>query len=148
MWLYGAMGALHWFVRRPMLALSNPGEHAAQSAARVWMWDFVFYLSFGVVVTSSVTIAGVLLVFSFLIVPAVIGSLFANRISMVLAIAWVSGIVASAAGLGGSYALDLPSGATIVVALAGCAGDRRRVEDAVDRRCCAACDALAARDAS
>jgi zinc/manganese transport system permease protein len=79
--------------------------------------DFVFYLSFGVVVTSSVTVAGVLLVFSILIVPAVIGLLFSSRMSAVLAIAWLAGIVASAAGLVGSYALDLPSGAAIVCAL-------------------------------
>ena len=79
----------------------------------------VFFLSFGVVVTSSVTTAGVLLVFSFLIVPAVIGSIFSGKLPVVLLIAWGVGIAACAAGLAGSYALDLPTGAAMVMALAG-----------------------------
>src|SRR5581483_6979104 len=83
----------------------------------VLAWDFLFYVSFGVVVTSSVTTAGVLVVFSFLIVPAVIGSLFATAIASVLAIAWGAGITASGAALVGSYILDLPTGAAIVTAL-------------------------------
>jgi len=79
----------------------------------------VFFLSFGIVVTSSVTTAGVLLVFSLLIVPAVIGFTFSDKLSVVLLIAWSAGIAASAAGLAGSYALDLPTGAAMVTALAG-----------------------------
>src|SRR6202040_1316818 len=82
----------------------------------VFVWDFLFFLSFGVVVTSSVTTAGVLLVFSFLIVPAVIGAMFSRSVPVVLAIAWSTGILASALGLGGSFALDLPTGAAMVVA--------------------------------
>jgi zinc/manganese transport system permease protein len=82
----------------------------------VSIWDFLFFLSFGVVVASSVSIAGVLLVFSFLIVPAVIGSIFSTDVRVVLPIAWGAGIVASAAGLAGAYALDLPTGAAMVTA--------------------------------
>ena len=70
--------------------------------------------------TSSVTTAGVLLVFSLLIVPAVIGSIFSDRLSVVLLIAWSAGIAACAVGLAGSYALDLPTGAAMVAAQAGC----------------------------
>ena len=84
----------------------------------VSIWDFLFFLSFGVVVASSVTTAGVLLVFSFLIVPAVIGSIFSERMPLLLALAWGVGIVASAAGLAGSYAFDLPTGAAMVIAFA------------------------------
>lgn len=68
--------------------------------------------------TSSVTTAGVLLVFSLLIVPAVVGSIFSTRLSVVLLIAWSVGIVACAAGLAGSYAFDLPTGAAMVTAQA------------------------------
>jgi zinc/manganese transport system permease protein len=114
--LYAAIGALHWIGRRRLFAFDDRREHA-QGTSGAALRDFVFYLSFGVVVTSSVTVAGVLLVFSILIVPAVIGLLFSSRMSAVLAIAWLAGIVASAAGLVGSYALDLPSGAAIVCAL-------------------------------
>ena len=79
----------------------------------VSIWDFLFFLSFAVVVTSSVTTAGVLLVFSFLIVPAVIGALFSRSLQIVLPIAWGAGILASASGLAGSYLLDLPTGAAV-----------------------------------
>jgi zinc/manganese transport system permease protein len=117
--LYTVIGLLHWWARRPLLSLSNERAPQGRSRLEVWSWDFGFFLSFGIVVTSSVTTAGVLLVFSLLIVPAVIGFTFSDKLSVVLLIAWSTGIAASAAGLAGSYALDLPTGAAMVTALAG-----------------------------
>jgi zinc/manganese transport system permease protein len=114
--LYGVVGLAHWFARRPMLAVATEVEPAGRSRLAVSLWDFLFFLSFGVVVTSSVTTAGVLLVFSFLIVPAVIGAMFSRAVPVVLAIAWSTGILASAFGLAGSFVLDLPTGAAMVVA--------------------------------
>src|ERR1043166_7692574 len=114
--LYGIIGLLHWFARRPMLAVANEAQPPERSALAVSLWDFLFFLSFGVVVTSSVTTAGVLLVFSFLIVSAVIGAMFSRAVPVVLAIAWSTGILASAVGLAGSFVLDLPTGAAMVVA--------------------------------
>ncbi|MEP6657685.1 MAG: metal ABC transporter permease [Betaproteobacteria bacterium] len=116
--LYAAIGVFHWFARAPLLAVSSATQPAGRSMLTVSGWDFLFFLSFGLVVASSVTIAGVLLVFSFLIVPAVIGSIFSARIEVVLAVAWSMGIAASAAGLAGSYAFDLTTGAAMVTAFA------------------------------
>jgi zinc/manganese transport system permease protein len=116
--LYAAIGLLHWLARKPLLAISGDAEPAGRSMLAVSLWDFAFFLSFGIVVTSSVTTAGVLLVFSFLIVPAVIGSLFSRRLKIVLPIAWGAGILASAAGLAGAYVLDLPTGAAMVATFA------------------------------
>jgi zinc/manganese transport system permease protein len=116
--LYAAIGVLHWFLRRPLLAVSSESQPHGRSAIAVSIWDFVFFLSFGIVVTSSVTTAGVLLVFSFLIVPAVMGTIFSRRLAVVLSIAWGTGVLASAAGLAGSYVLDLPTGAAMVAAFA------------------------------
>jgi zinc/manganese transport system permease protein len=113
--IYGALGLFHWLARRPIIALSQAG---AGAGGRAVAWDFLFYLSFGLAVTSSVAAAGVLLVFCFLIIPAVIGSLFANRIGHQLAIGWSVGVAASALGLAGAFALDLPTGAALVVAFA------------------------------
>jgi zinc/manganese transport system permease protein len=116
--LYAAIGILHWFLRRPLLAVSSEAQPAGRSMLVVSIWDFLFFLSFGIVVTSSVNTAGVLLVFSFLIVPAVIGSIFSNKVYVVLAVAWSVGILASAVGLAGSYVFDLPTGAAMVTAFA------------------------------
>jgi len=116
--LYAVIGLLCWFVRRPLLAVSSEMRPVGRSMAAVSIWDFLFFLAFGVVVTSSVTTAGVLLVFSFLIVPAVIGFIFSRDVRAVLAIAWGAGIAASAAGLAASYILDLPTGAAMVTAFA------------------------------
>ena len=102
--LYAAIGLLHFVLRR---SLTGAGSLA---------WEFVFYATFGVVVTSSVAIAGVLLVFSFLIIPAAIGVLFASSLARQLEIGWVAGLLTSAAGLAASYAFDLPTGATMVCA--------------------------------
>jgi zinc/manganese transport system permease protein len=113
--LYGAIGILSWFIRRPLLAAADapPGRFG-----RAAFWDLVFYLCFGVVVTSSVAVAGVLLVFCFLIVPALIGGLFSERTGVVLAIGWAAGALASSAGILGSFLLDAPTGAVTVVAFA------------------------------
>ena len=114
--LYAVIALLHWLARRPLLAVSSETTPVGRSVLAVLIWDFLFFLSFGVVVASSVSIAGVLLVFSFLIVPAVIGFIFSTDVRVVLPIAWGAGIVASAAGLAGAYALDLPTGAAMVTA--------------------------------
>jgi zinc/manganese transport system permease protein len=114
--LYAAIGLLHWLLRGPLLAVSTESQPRGQSGLAVSIWDFVFFLSFGIVVTSSVATAGVLLVFSYLIVPAVIGTMFSRAVLSVLLIAWTVGILASAAGLAGSYLLDLPTGAAMVAA--------------------------------
>jgi zinc/manganese transport system permease protein len=110
--LYGAIASVHWICRRPLARLSFGG-----TVARARLWDFVFYLTFGLVVTSSVRIAGVLLVFAYLIVPAVIGAALASTAGRRLLAGWSVGSVASVVGLAASYRWDLPPGATIVATL-------------------------------
>jgi zinc/manganese transport system permease protein len=108
------IGLLHFFLRRRFLQISMNEPEAVRQGLNVLLWDFVFYVSFGVVVTSSVPIAGVLLVFCYLIVPAVTAMLFTERLGPRLAIGWTMGALVSAAGVALSYLLDLPTGATIV----------------------------------
>ena len=112
--LYGAVGAFHFAFRRKFLAISMNPEHAEAEGLSIRFWDFLFYASFGFVVTSSVSIAGVLLVFCYLIVPSVAAMLYADRIGPRLAIGWTMGTVVSALGVYFSLILDLPTGATIV----------------------------------
>jgi zinc/manganese transport system permease protein len=83
-------------------------------------WDFLFYASFGVVVTSSVRIAGVLLVFSYLIVPALAGILLARGIGGRLVVGWAFGAAVSVVAMLASATLDLPTGATVVCAFGAC----------------------------
>jgi zinc/manganese transport system permease protein len=112
--LYGIVGAMHWAIRRPLLEISFDTETAVKNRRRVRWWDFVFYASFGLVVTSSVQIAGVLLVFSYLIVPAAIAALITQSVIKRLALGWAIGFIVSILGLVASAALDLPTGATVV----------------------------------
>jgi zinc/manganese transport system permease protein len=107
--VYAAIGIVHWLLRRPLLALSF-----GRSQAHARAWDFVFYFTFGVVVTSSVRIAGVLLVFAYLIVPAVAGVLVSTSVRGRLLVAWSVGFAVSVLGLSASYAWDLPPGAAVV----------------------------------
>lgn len=113
--LYALIGAAHWAWRRPFLAISTDHASAAKHGYNLRFWDFLFYATFGVVVTSSVAVAGVLLVFSYLIVPSVTAMLFSDRIGVRLAIAWVMGGAVSVLGMVASYRFDTPTGATIVV---------------------------------
>jgi zinc/manganese transport system permease protein len=114
--LYGAVGAFHFVFRKQFLAISRDHEHADSIGLNVRWWDFLFYASFGFVVTSSVSIAGVLLVFCYLIVPSVASMLYSEHIGKRLAIGWTMGTVVSGAGVYLSLVLDLPTGATIVCA--------------------------------
>ena len=112
--LYGAIGVFHYIFRKKFLAISLDHAKAEAQGLSVRFWDFLFYASFGFVVTSSVSIAGVLLVFCYLVVPSVAAMLYADRIGPRLAIGWTMGTVVSAAGVYLSLVLDLPTGATIV----------------------------------
>jgi len=117
--LYGAIGIFHYIFRKKFLRISMNHEKAEQTGLNVRFWDFLFYASFGFVVTSSVAIAGVLLVFCYLIVPSVGAMLFADRIGSRLAIGWTMGTLVSALGVYLSVLLDTPTGATIVVTFGG-----------------------------
>jgi zinc/manganese transport system permease protein len=112
--LYAVIGLFHYFFRKRFLLISlNPREAEAQGIS-IRLWDFLFYVSFGFVVTRSVAIAGVLLVFCYLIVPSVGAMLFADRIGPRLAIGWTMGTLVSALGVFLSVKMDTPTGATIV----------------------------------
>ena len=112
--LYGAVGLFHYIFRHKFLLISMDQPMAEAQGISVRFWDFLFYASFGFVVTSSVAIAGVLLVFCYLIVPSVGAMLFAKRIGPRLAIGWTMGTLVSALGVYLSLKVDLPTGATIV----------------------------------
>ena len=112
--IYAAIGIFHWVFRRRFLEISVDPHAVAARGISVRFWDFLFYASFGFVVTRSVAIAGVLLVFCYLIVPSVGAMLFARTIGARLAIGWVMGILVSILGMYFSLLFDLPTGATIV----------------------------------
>ncbi|MGD0972680.1 MAG: metal ABC transporter permease [Candidatus Korobacteraceae bacterium] len=112
--LYGAIGLFHYIFRRRFLLISMDPTRAKAENISIRLWDFLFYASFGFVVTSSVAIAGVLLVFCYLIVPSVGAMLFSDHIGKRLAIGWTMGTLVSAFGVYLSVLLDLPTGATIV----------------------------------
>jgi zinc/manganese transport system permease protein len=112
--LYGAIGLFHYIFRRKFLLISMNQKQAEAEGISVRFWDFLFYASFGFVVTSSVAIAGVLLVFCYLIVPSVAAMLYAERIGPRLAIGWTMGTLVSALGCVLSVELDLPTGGAMV----------------------------------
>ncbi len=114
--LYAVIGLFHWLCRRPFLLISTNPDKAYEDGWRVRGWDFLFYASFGVVVTSSVRIAGVLLVFSYLIVPTLAANLLGGSVGRRLAVAWGFGTFVSVVAMAASAILDFPTGATVVCA--------------------------------
>jgi len=112
--IYVVIGIFHFIFRKRFLEISVDAVGAAARGIRVRLWDFLFYASFGIVVTRSVAIAGVLLVFCYLIVPSVAAMLYAEGIGKRLAIGWIMGTVVSALGMYFSVQFDLPTGAAIV----------------------------------
>jgi zinc/manganese transport system permease protein len=114
--LYAGVGLVHWLCRKPLLLISTQPEVAFRQGWRVRWWDLLFYATFGLVVASSVRIGGVLLVFSYLIVPSLAGIALGGGIASRLLIGWAFGTAVSVLGMIGSAAFDLPTGATVVCA--------------------------------
>ncbi len=112
--IYAALGIFQFALRRRFLTISFHPEEAEREGWKIRWWDFLFYLSFGVVITLAVPIAGVLMVFSFLVVPAVIANLFTGDKRKLTLISWCTGALASILGLWLSYTQDLPTGPLIV----------------------------------
>jgi zinc/manganese transport system permease protein len=112
--LYAGIGLLHWLCRRPFFLISTDPAGAYARGVAVRAWDLLFYASFGVVVTSSVRVAGVLLVFSYLIVPALAGTTLGGTVGTRLIIGWGFGTLVSVLGMVASAAFDMPTGATVV----------------------------------
>lgn len=117
--LYSLVGLLHWRFRKTFVLISTNPDEAFRRKISIKWWDLVFYLTFGIVVTSSVQIAGVLLVFSFLIVPATGAILFSSKLSTRLILGWAIGAGASILGIMISYYADLPTGATVICTFGG-----------------------------
>jgi zinc/manganese transport system permease protein len=114
--LYSIIGLFHWLCRKPFFLISTDPGAAYRGGWHVRWWDFLFYASFGVVVTSSVRIAGVLLVFSYLIVPALAAIVVGGPMRSRLIVGWAFGTVVSVVAMLASAVLDLPTGATVVCA--------------------------------
>ena len=107
---YAILGAVHWVLRRKFLAVTfQPG-----SVRSVRLWDFLFYVTFGIVIAFSVEVAGVLMVFSCLVIPAVVAFLFTHRFRTALFIAWLAGTVAIVGGICASFYWDLATGPLLV----------------------------------
>jgi zinc/manganese transport system permease protein len=118
--LYLSIGLVHFVFRRQFLALSFDPREAERMRLNIKWWDFWFYALFGFVVTSFVQIGGVLLVFSYLIIPAACASYLASSLGGRLLAAWLVATLGSIGGLFCSYQFDLPTGAAIVCALGAC----------------------------
>lgn len=112
--VFAAVAVFHWVFRKRFIRISEDAEGAFRDGIRVRLWDFLFYLSFGLVIALSVEIAGVLMVFSFLVGPAIIAIAAARSWRGRLLVAWSLGAAATTLGLATSYAWDFPAGPAIV----------------------------------
>jgi len=114
---FSVVGLCFYVFRKPFNRITEDYDRARRAGLKVVYWDFFFYALFGIVITLSVRIAGVVVVFAFLIIPATISALFARRSAIRLAIAWGSGIAASAMGLLFSYRYDFSVGPSVALFL-------------------------------
>lgn len=112
-WVYSLIGIFHFIFRRQFFELTSAHDIPIKNMNQFW-WDFLFYVSFGIVVTSSVKIAGVLLVFSFLIIPNACAFILSKTIQTRLLVGWLIGFLTTISGMYLSYKYDFPTGAAIV----------------------------------
>jgi zinc/manganese transport system permease protein len=117
--MYAVIGLFHFVFRKKFMAISLSPEQAEASGINTHFWDFLFYMSFGFVITSAVAIAGVFLVFSYLVIPSVGAMLIADKLGTRLTIGWTAASIISFIGVKLSYNTGLPTSPAIVVVLAG-----------------------------
>jgi zinc/manganese transport system permease protein len=115
--LYAVIGIIHVVLRKPFFEITTDPQGAKARGRKLFWWDFLFYATFGFVVTSAVQIAGVLLVFGFLVIPAVAGVMATSRTGLGLAVGWVFGFTSSVVGLWAAVQWDMPAAPTILVTL-------------------------------
>jgi len=112
-----AVGIIHWLARKKFFMISENPETASRQRVRLWLWDIVFYATFGIVVTSSVKVAGVLLIFSLLIIPAVTAMLSISGTMKRVVFGWVFGLIGCVLGLEASLRGDFAAGPSIIATL-------------------------------
>jgi len=115
--VYALIGLVHYFFRDKFIALSENFDAVKKSGLNVRLWDFLFYLTLGIVVMHSVRIGGILIVFAFLIIPSSISALFSSSWKNRIIFGWVSGAIVSILGLILSWKYDVPSGPAVVLFL-------------------------------
>lgn len=115
--LYSIVGVIHWIFRKRFFLISTNPTEAEKQGISVRKWDILFYITFGFVVTSSVPVAGVLLVFALLVVPATASAFYLESLKSRLIFGWIFGTVACLLGIAFSYAFDFPTGSSVVVSL-------------------------------
>ena len=115
--IYLILGIIYFLLHKNLLKFSILKKENNNSAKHAMLWDFIFYALLGILVTFAVRVAGVLLVFGFLIVPAMIGALLAKSFFARMTIGWISGVLMSLIGSYLSYGLDFPTGGMVVVTL-------------------------------
>jgi zinc/manganese transport system permease protein len=116
--IYSVVGLVHFLFRRRFLEVSDDPEGAAARGVNVFLWDLLFYATFAVVITTSVEVAGVLLVFTFLVTPAIMAMLTTRSFGRQLVFGWTTGVLVSLLGLWLSFVFDLPSGPSVIVTYA------------------------------
>ena len=110
--LVPALAALLLFLR-PMLYAFLDRDAATVLGVQPARWELLFFLLLGLVVAAASKVAGALLVFCYLIVPATTALLLTRRLKWVLLLAGLISMIVTLAGLGISFATDLPSNQTI-----------------------------------
>lgn len=116
--IYSAVGLVHFIFRKRFLEVSDDPVGASARGVKVFLWDLLFYASFAVVITTSVEVAGVLLVFTLLVTPAIMAMITTARFGRQLVFGWAAGVLVSLVGMALSYIYDLPSGPAVIVTYA------------------------------
>ncbi len=115
--IYSVIGLVHFIFRKRFFLITDDRAAAEKRGWRIHWWDFLFYVTFAIVVTSSVTVAGVLMVFSLLVIPPVVALFHATTDRRRLALGWITAIAGSAGGILVSLRFDLPAGPSIITVL-------------------------------
>jgi len=117
--VFSVVGVCFYLVRKPIADISNSYQRSTVRNLKTVFWDFIFYTLLGIVITISVQIAGVVVVFAYLIIPATISAVFSARLRLQLAIVWIAAVIASLSGLLFAYKFDFSIGPAIAMFL-GC----------------------------
>ncbi|MFZ5515380.1 MAG: metal ABC transporter permease [Candidatus Zhuqueibacterota bacterium] len=115
--LFAIIGVIHILLRKPFIKISESKENLPFSIQKVRLYELAFYITFGIIVVRSVPIGGIFLVFSLLIAPTAMATLFTQKWHYRFLWSWLIGIVGSVLGMYISFDWNVSNGPTIVALL-------------------------------
>ncbi len=111
------LGGIHLIFYKEFLFISFDPEMAETLGYRPQVWNIVFYITVGILISLAVKSAGILLVFGLLVIPPIVAIMLTEKMKRIFILSVLTSVISIPTGLYLSFTQDFPSGPTIVAVM-------------------------------